>query len=90
VKGCLGCRSPELRASGAVGLRWQAAFGSSDSVSGFLQGEGAVVLDLTAVAESLPLSERVVNHVDAHPGEVMHARVAKTVEGLPVWKEVVR
>src|SRR5215510_13058817 len=30
MKGSLGCRSPELRASGAVGLRWQAAFGSSD------------------------------------------------------------
>ena len=27
MKGSLGCRSPELRASGTVGLRWQAIFG---------------------------------------------------------------
>ena len=31
AKGSLGRRSLELRASGAVGLRWQAVFGSSDS-----------------------------------------------------------
>src|SRR5215510_5289989 len=30
AKGFLWRRSVELRASGAVGLRWQAAFGSSD------------------------------------------------------------
>jgi len=27
MRGSLGCRSPELRASGAAGLRWQAIFG---------------------------------------------------------------
>jgi lysophospholipase L1-like esterase len=51
-------------------------------VGSFLDAEGALVLDLTAVAESLPLSERVVNHVDAHPGEAMHEKVAETVLGM--------